>query len=297
MNIITHKKEYLGYEKIGNIRPVDITSLRKFYTSANLNRDIASIFSVPASTLDSIKSKTQAFYDQHFKLHSVDYLDIYNLPANLSYLDLVERKTEIAPFDIPIEIVPGHTMVGQVQKSVPVVSKEITQEYGKILPFFKVELGEQLTDISAATYAHEIAHTQLESNFGYAKDMLNKETIPIFLEKVALSEIDPSGQLLKQQETARSAYLATNLDNISCAYGLSPENNEGLLDCYISAYSTVLANKLFDDYQNSPAKRQRKMLKGIQHIFDGESTVEQFLDKNSVSFHKANDIKVLSKHL
>ena len=150
------------------------------------------------------------------------------------------------------------------------------------------------TKLSTATKIHEITHTQLERIKQTTKHYHNKEVLPIFLEKVAALELDNSLELLTVCETMRfRSFLEYVLD-------LYEENNHSRTErVEASAYitSTLKAVNLFDRYLESNQEERKEILAGIQMVFDGNKTVEEYLDSQDITLENSTNIGLIQKHL
>ena len=209
----------------------------------------------------------------------------------------------ISPFSLPIELVDGDAMTGEIRKPLIVISNEdyvnnTLSSEKRIIPFFKVLMGRDLTKLSSATYIHELAHAEQESVPGYTDSILNKEVISIFLEKIAALELDPTGELLKISERRRFADLLDTFRLLKLnefTHTLSPEE---LLNNSIYIHSTLLAEKLFDLYlEERKQKKRDKYIYNIQDVFDGKIQIEELLARHDVTIQKGKDLNLVKKHI
>ena len=157
-------------------------------------------------------------------------------------------------------------------------------EYDKALDYDKI----------FPTYIHELAHTQLNSIKGSCECYYNIEVISIFLELVSSFENDPKGDILRCTERMR---LENLFDNI---YALKKYNLDCSSACTVSNYivSTLEAFRLFDEYQNkSNIYEKLDVMYGIQDIFDGKITVENFLKNNGINFSNSKDLGLVRRKI
>lgn len=303
------KNEILGYKKNNQV-------LRNTKGYEQVEKAIGVLPSIkrvdlPEISLDQVKTGAIEFYGRHFSIHQVATLSVKTLQENQRDLMFSSTGAEVAekfnalcimksPFEIPVELVSGHSMVGETEKPLCVCPQPGFKE--KILiPFARITLGDNLTQLSIATYIHEIAHVLTESHIGYAEDFYNKEVISIFLEKLAALELDPSGELLKISERMRFKFLSELLNlykNADMIIKLKLETEENLCktSCYVN--STLLATKLFDNYQKMRKQKDKdKLLQKIQKVFDGELTVEELLTQEDVTLTKSKDIGLIKRHI
>ncbi|HIT22343.1 MAG TPA: hypothetical protein IAB56_05205 [Candidatus Scybalousia intestinigallinarum] len=252
---------------------------------------------------------TEEFLTSHFTIHPVAYLplekcqQIWNSYIEGNKIDIdtlskfneeLEKSVEyINPNQIPIEYISGHSMIGECHKFLTLI---LDDEYLKkvIIPICKISLGDNITKLSTATKVHEITHTQLERVKQTTKHYHNKEVLPIFLEKVVALELDNSLELLTACETMRfRSFLEYVLD-------LYEENNHSRTErVEASAYitSTLKAVNLFDRYLESNQEERKEILAGIQMVFDGKTTVEEYLDSQDITLENSTNIGLIQKHL
>ena len=225
MNQFETKMDYLGYDKkVGKI------NVRKGYEPlirllGQLNSN--QVMALAPVSLEEAKKEAVAFYSKYFSVHDIKKVlmedlrgiqkkvqlgDITGIEAYKQYFQLLK---EVSPFDLPVKLVEGHSMIGEIKKALMIIPKEfIPENTGVMIPFVNIELGKELDELSSSTYVHEIAHTQQESHPGYAKSYLNKEVISIFLEKLSALEKDPTGKLLLMSERKRFLYLANVISTL-----------------------------------------------------------------------------------
>ena len=260
-------------------------------------------------SVEEIITKSKSFYDKYFTVHNIKHLTVkkvmqeqQNILAStgaetaMKYNSLL---TTINPFDLPIELTPGHSMIGEIQKPLILVPSQDFYDLVQI-PFSSIKLGNQLTRLSIATHAHEIAHSQTEGIKGYAEDYLNKEVISLFIEKLTALELDPTGKLLRLSERNRFRYISelrTLLINpeLAMRFGATKEQ---ILDAQMYIQSTLYATKLFDEYQASrKPKDKQRIIDGIQNVFDGKITVEELLTNRGITYGQIKDTSLIRRHI
>jgi hypothetical protein len=197
--------------------------------------------------------------------------------------------------NLDIKLVEGHSMVGRIIKPLIIMQEDLSNPMRKMY-FSRIEIGNQLNLLSVGTLAHEIAHAEQESNIGYATDYLDREIISIFLEKIAVLEIDPTGKTLKISEKIRLVDLLNRFHKLHKNINklLTLDIIENLL--YIK--SILYAEKLFDMYIREVKQGKRdKYFVDIQKIFDGKITVEEFIKTRDITLKNSLDLKVLRRHI
>ena len=259
--------------------------------------------------LDEIKAVAKDILSKFFDITNIDYLSTQEL-QKLSGLDFICDDSSIvynkingllvskSPFDLDINIVPGHSMTGLISK--PLVLAGTMDSDREILEFAdnrkvyfsSIELGDELNKVSVGTYAHEIAHSQQERHIGYTKDFLNKEIISIFIEKLVADELDSTGRLLKLVEKGRFI----DFYNHYYKYQFKIQNDEEKVNDLLYMKSYLVANKLFDMYKNERKQKNRdKYIDDIQKVFDGKITVEDLIDSRHISISQCQDFMLLKR--
>ena len=302
------KGEILGYKRylkpltLGKILDQVEKTLKNLPGNDNVN--------LPVITLKELKKEAKKFYDQFFTVHEISTITEQEIYKNQVFLMNSQTGAEVArkfnslctiknPFDLPIELVSGHSMVGEVKKPLIIVPTKDFRENVKI-PFSHITLGNNLTKLSIATYIHEISHTQTESNIGYAESFYNKEVISIFIEKLAALELDSTGELLRISERMRYRDLYDRIQFHRTSL-LAISQRLVTIDEVIKAtpyvYSTLLATKLFDKYQTGKESEKNQIIYNIQQVFDGKMTIEQLLESENISLAKSKDINLIKRHI
>lgn len=260
-------------------------------------------------TLEEVLAGSKEFYDKYFTLHNVRHLTQETLQANQAGIPATTGAqtarnynsllTTINPFEIPVVLTKGHSMVGEIQKPLIVVPDQEFYDLVEV-PFARIVLGDQLTRLSIATHAHETAHSQTEGIKGYAEDYFNKEVISLFIEKLAALEVDPTGELLRLSERNRFKFIS-ELKMVILNPELAMKFNvtkEQILEAQMYLQSTLYATKLFDEYQKArKPKDKQKIIDGIQAVFDGRITVEEMLSGRGISYGQIKDTSLIRRHI
>lgn len=257
-----------------------------------------------------IVPKAKGIMEKYFKLHDISYISDEGFTTILQGISVgdvtsvdserlneikerVEGMSEtISPFDLPLDFIPGHFMVGEIKKPIILLDDEDFLKSQRLL-FSKITLGDNATLLSSATAAHEYTHSQLESVRGSCKHYHNREVLPIFMEKLAVLELDPSGKLLEISSRMRNRDLFENIAVLSG--GLDNFSRTELVESSVYVNSILQANALFDRYINGSDDVQGNILNGIQAVFDGESTVEALLDNMGVNFENSAKAAMVKK--
>lgn len=308
LSIEKFKLDLLGYKK--GLEPISVKGLNIIEPIISGLPNIERV-NRPEIDLETLKTGAREFYGKYFTLHNIHHLSVEKANESIEYLTASRTGAEMAekvisisslvsPFDLPIILTEGHSMVGEVTKPIPICTEPSYKEK-LIVPFSHITLGDNLTDLSIATYIHEIAHVLTESNIGYTEDYYLKEVISIFLEKLAALELDPTQELLKTSERIRFKYLSdiiTLLKNKDFLLKNNMVTEDYLLKESTYVNATLLATKLFDNYLKlRKPKDKNKFLQKIQQIFDGNLTVEQLLQSEGITIQQAKDLNLIKRHI
>lgn len=302
-------RKVIGYTK--NLEPMKED--KSLIAAMNILCQLPSIpaeITLPSLTLAEVKEKTQSIFCKYFQVHDIAIIDlekpitIYLDDTGAEVAQKINSQSKMAsPFEIPINLTKeGTTLDGELKKSIPLFEKPGYIENLNI-PFSSINLCDNVNLMTAAIYAHEIAHALTESVKGYTQSYFNKEVISIFIEKLVALELDPSKELLRTLERSRYKHAqdcykviqSTNLPFLSSRVNFTKTE---LLDASTYIHSTFIATKLFDIYQNARKEKDKfKIIKSIQAIFDGEKTVEKLLLEQQVDFNKGKDINLIKRHI
>lgn len=255
-------------------------------------------------TKEKMVENSKKFISVNFKMHDVPYMEIerakkigteFDKNQDLEWLlkSLEEEMHLVSPYDLPIKFTSGHSMVGRIFKPIIIIPNDDYLKRAKIT-FEEITLGDNITDLSSATYIHELTHTQLESVRGSFKNYHHKELISILLEKIAAYELEKSGKLLEKSEQMRFRDL---LEHIATLNDSSSYSRTDLVEASVYVTSILKAQNLFDKYLESNEEEKQKMIAKIQNIWDGILTVEELLDIYDVTLVNSCDSKIIKKHL
>ena len=185
MNQFKLKLDYFGYKGI-NLDRISLKTFRNFIgvMSKKNEESFVSLLNLPTLSLEEVRELTKRFYQKYFSLSDISYVNMDQIKRNMEFIGTSRSASElydrvnsllvkISPLNLPINFVDGHSMVGEIQKPIIITPIESGSDNRQVY-FSHINLGSQLTQLSAATLIHEIAHSQQEQNIGYAADYLNK---------------------------------------------------------------------------------------------------------------------------
>lgn len=299
----------LGYKKYLN--PVKIDSKLKkiadlslpYYLEGYKGNFIKSL--VTDKTLDDKIKIGKTFMKTNFDLHEVlsfkdnswnDNLEqtINSLSDEEALVYIKDKITKISPYDLPINYTNDYLLTGQVNFILLVFGdNEYNQQIKAII--LNINISKSSFDEIPYIYIHELAHTQLTSIRGSIKNYNHGEVISIFLELVSALENDPTGNLVKQIE---SVYLSQLYDSIRLL-SLKDVNIpiSDAMEGSKNIVSVLKALRLFDEYEKANIFTRQDIVNGIQDIFDGKITVEDYLKDNGISFKNSKDTSLIKKRI
>lgn len=300
----------LGYKKYLN--PVKIDSKLKkiadlslpYYLMGYKGNFIKSL--VTDKVLEDKLNIGKNFMDTYFDLHEVlslknnswnDNLEqtINSLSDEEALVYIKDRITKISPYDLPVKFNNNTLENGAVNFGF--IESEDSENNKKIETIIEnIEISKNYFDEIPFTYVHELAHTQLCSIWGSIKNYNHSEVISIFLELVSSLENDPTGNLVKQIESVYLSQLYDSIRLLSLKDVSIPISDA--MECSRNIVSILKALRLFDEYDKQTNIYTRlDIMYGIQDIFDGKVTVEQFLKDNEINFANSKDTSFIRKRI
>ncbi len=228
----------------------------------------------------------QAFFNEYLKLHKIPHFKIIKTP--ISNKSIVSIRN-IHPYKLPIEheedIYNGY------------LNEVITPDRNNVL-FKSIVFNPNTTELFSSSYVHEITHSQLNSIRGSYEDYFNQEVLSIFLELIHAKEVSEHEKILRIQEANR-VYEISELtkEQIEFATGRLDLSREDQIENSKYIQSDLIALRLFSIYYFSHYSIQKEILMKVQEVFNGEITVEEFLEAFGVSFENSQDKKMLGKYL
>lgn len=177
-----------------------------------------------------------------------------------------EKLTPISPFDIPITYIPCEEkdLKCSVIRSMPMQNLGDTQVIESI--------NFTPSNIMAASYAHEITHTQYQS-----KKIIYDEILPIFIEELINSLTDNNKNIFYVRINNLLCCLNGVIKN-SFPHDEIEEFNKLNTIKYIE--STLKAYMLYHIYTNEPlSSTKARIIDDIQSVIDGTLSIEDLISK------------------
>ena len=296
---IRMKLQFYGYDQL---KRIDLTPLiRELGLILQYLPENKTVLKFAISKDRMLKDTAAFFSDSSLALHRVNYApqeDIQKVAQSATSLDnLLEQINSIIvpsnPLEIPHVYVPGHTMEGETQKPLLLVPDENYLKKSPVI-FSSIQLGNNITKISTATYIHEITHTQLESIKGSVRDYYNKEVLSILMEKIAIYKQDKDAYIISDRMRLRHLFECLVMLNYSKTHSI-PQQEIIERETYI--ISILKAYKLYDLYVGSNENTKKEILANIQRIFDGELVLEDFLTNYGITNSTSLNAEIVKKHL
>ena len=289
------------------------TELKKLVIDHHVMDALGDLARLDTSKLESLeptrisklrmRASAQRFLHGKFQLHPVGYLsdqmikDIFDNQTVETAGDLITMYNESAefmdPFHLPITYDLDDPFQGVlINQGVEFDDDRIME---MILPRLEVYFGgirmpRKLRSIAPTNYVHEITHSQLESHKGVIDEFYNSEVLSIFLEFVHSYENNP--EVFKIDLVKRINNTILNLYSMYHFQigeeGLDKTYNEyDYHDNSKYLISTLKAFQIFHLYETGNDAMKCHILHGCQKVFDGEQTVEEFLESIGVSLSSA----------
>lgn len=310
MDKLDYKIVYGGYKGIAldgfSIKSLNV--LRNTLTKLPIDRKtiIDTYNALDNMSLDEIRDLTKKFCRDYLSIKDVYYLDYEEAKKQFAYISDSNTGEEfygkvnallkqVSPFDLDIHLVDGILLVGKAHKPLIISPEALDTDIRKIY-YEYIELGRNLNLLSVPIYMHEIVHMEVDQNIGGVEDLLNREVLSIFLEKVVSLNVDSTGKLLKLCEQIRFNDLITYYKVL-----MLPEKIVGMekiIDSLMYIKSTLIAEKLFDMYIVERKEKNRdKYMDDVNAIIDGKITVEEMISKRRISIAQCQDYGLFLRHI
>lgn len=251
--------------------------------------------------------EAKRFMKTHFRLHNVLYKGA--LANQISYgaaLYITNGKTaanisnrsgiSISPFWLPISYSSEDLANGALVENALFLEEEEFKKRNRI-SYRQIILPREVSELTEATYVHEITHTQLNDQPGIIKKYYDSEVISIFLELVDTLEANGE-RLLKIQDAIRTNEL---LLDVASLYANNIGKNEikksDLLEISKYASSIPKAYSLFLEYYYGTPSLRKYILRCIQNMFDGNLPLEELLQEFEITYTSSTENPKLIKYL
>lgn len=172
---------------------------------------------------------------------------------------------------------------------------ELAEFYKKVPMFLReIQLNGDCDDLTIPIYVHEMSHALINRHKGNTKNLLNKEAFPIFMEKIAAIDLDPSGNLL--EITNLSRILNNKIAVIDKELNEFNEINfSQTIDAKTYLLSSLYATALFDLYLNGSDKLRNDIDIDLGDVISGRGVLEDVLDYYEATPEKG--AKIMKKQI
>lgn len=292
---------------------LDVLTLPKLEQShIDLRDELMSVYDEETSYLIMVKKKDvlrqcRVALNKLLKMHKVFQMDKKRLYSFLHGIDLNENKLEVDdllriydkinsfsryvdPFDLKVCFCKKDGLIeGELISSFydTVRDGEIVTD----ISFDKINMSSICTIVTPCVYAHELIHTQLQSNRGIVKYYENLECLSYFVQLVVGLELSEDEDTLLMMEKFIKVELIRLITGIEQNMA---KNVDDLYDTGKYLNSTIKALKLFILYYKGSPFMRIDMLSKVQTIIDGDMYLEELLDYYGINSKVDKDI---IKHL
>ena len=228
----------------------------------------------------------QCFFKDYCQLHKIPHLKIVKAPIIKKSIVTIRN---IHPYQLPIEH-DKDVYNGYLNEVIP-------PERDCVL-FKSLVLTDSPSELLSSTYVHEITHSQLNSIRGSYKNYFNQEILSIFLELIHAKDVSSYENILRIQESNRVYEIGELVKQQSeFATGRLTLSREEQIENSKYIQSDLIALKLYSIYYYSHYSIQKEILMKVQEVFNGQITVEDFLEAFGITFENSQDKKMLGKYL
>lgn len=198
-------------------------------------------------------------------------------------------------FDIPVKSVEGmDSMQGETLKGpLMMVGDAVTMAKKAPVYMESISLGNRYDKLSIGTYAHEITHTLLDRHKGVVENYYNDEFLSIFMEKVAVDQVDasPDKFLVKCSEIHRLAHVKKLLRELDTYKKNSPDYKDSLK--YIQ--SSLYAGILFDRYSQASDDQKQSILEQVKSVLNGKTKLNDLIRNQQLSLDGEEVFEYINK--
>lgn len=272
-------EEIAYFDKMRKIQIIDIDD--KILEISRIAKIVYNYsFILKDESLRKMIQDSRIFLEKYFQLH-----DIYSIykEKKLAFIVLNVFK-KIYPFRLPIK---------KEKIEDPFFGSINYVYFGNKDIFFKeINISTFVNPLTKLVITHEIVHSQIDDSKKVILNYENEDVISIFLETVQAYE--------EKQRRLHDYFRIGELDILirKMAEGEKNEIDERVLK-EMSAYiiASLKAYHLFLKFLEGNEDYRRKVMVGIQKIFDAKMTVEYFLEENQITWENSKNGEILDKYL
>ena len=290
---IRYKERFFEFDET---KPLEYdTSYVELYNALVGDKDLRKNSKLPIYRIDKnrVINSIKIWENLGIKLHDIELLDkSYKIKNGYFVVDkkFQESLNLAQPKKIPVVFSNNQVLEGKCNY----FTLESSENKDKKSVIFRDIIVPILNNnLSICAYGHEISHTQLTSVWEGTNNLLNIETIPIFIEQLFAYITDPTTNTLLKYRCFRLYDLVEKL------YIIDQHKNLAYIskityDTFIQ--STLQAIKLFNTYAFGNANIQDEFIKYINKIFAGDILIEEMLNHFEANLDQVEkDSSILKK--
>ncbi len=223
---------------------------------------------VPYSKEDDLKSQVIALFGTN--------PDKQNYNEIIKYIN--DQVNLVRVTDLPVYLDLDPSSNAYVLKDYFLEDEKIEDDFYKKLPIVTTEIGllGDCNENKKPVYVHEMMHALLDRNKGSVKNLLNFETLSIFMEKVAAQDLDSSNKLLDRIILLRTLYVKSSILSRELSLFENSELNK-VLQHNTYTISSLNAAALFQTYSKS-SKIKKEIDEEVGKVITGEKLLEDMLN-------------------
>lgn len=207
-------------------------------------------------------------------------------------IDFINNQIDfVRVTDIPVLLNTANTSGGFTSTTYFYGIDQMNEEYYKKLPVCikNITLEGACNENIKCIYVHEMAHALINRHKYNIKNYLNTEAFSIFMEKVAASDIDPSGDLLDMKSFYRIILNKHNMLDMEIRK-FNEVNYYDILEDEKYIISTLYATALFDTYLKGSNKLKKEIDSSLGKVIMGEDILENVLEYYDASLDRGSNI-------
>ncbi len=221
-------------------------------------------------------------------------------PSVESYDEIIEyikNNIELVRVtDIPLYLDSYKERNGSTTTTCFYSSKDLEESFFEKLPVctHRISIFGPCDEFAKTTYVHEMYHALLNRNKGSLRNLLNKEFLSIFMEKVAAYDLDNSGNLFELRNLYRLLSIKENIIE-KTREEFNTRNAESITKNESYIISGLLATDLFNTYLRGSNKLKKEIDLSINEVLMGNGVIEDVIDKYEVTLEKGS--KIMKKQI
>lgn len=240
-----------------------------------------------------INNKLRLYKIPFVRYDEIEYYSTLNEMDNgdiNSLLKIIDNRVEyLHPFDIPVIFEDCDNMEYGCFR--PIYIGEDSKQIKKLV-FAEYIITNKLTGLTPGIYAHEIVHSQLE-NMNAIENYSNYEVLTVFFDKLTSFELDPTGNVLRNNELLRLKKLREAL------ILLQNKNIDSFnkINLSMAVISLLKAENLFSMYFDGSVLDKKSLMYDIGKVFRGITSLDKMLEQNNITLDNSQNSKIIMKRL